>query len=71
MVFNFCHYLVHDCDGINWSSIVDVVFDEMNRFLCSKTRMIHMKLKSNNEKSGNISSCFLLVKYCKLYGYDV
>ena len=27
------HRLVHDYEGINWSIIVEVVFDEMNDFI--------------------------------------
>ena len=27
------HRLVHDYEGINWSIIVDVIFDEMNDFV--------------------------------------
>ena len=27
------HRLVHDYDGINWSIIVEVVFDEMDNFI--------------------------------------
>ena len=29
------HRLVHDYEGINWSIIVDVIFDEMNDFVKS------------------------------------
>ena len=29
------HRLVHDYEGINWSIIVDVIFDEMNDFVAS------------------------------------
>jgi uncharacterized protein with HEPN domain len=29
------HRLVHDYDGINWSIIVEVVFDEMDDFVAS------------------------------------
>ena len=29
------HRLVHDYDGINWSIIVDVIFDEMDDFIQS------------------------------------
>ena len=29
------HRLVHDYDGINWSIIVEVIFDEMDDFVKS------------------------------------
>ena len=34
------HRLVHDYEGINWSIIVDVIFDEMNDFVESIKRLI-------------------------------
>ena len=33
MVSGLRHRLVHDYEGINWSIIVSVVFDEMNDFI--------------------------------------
>ena len=35
------HRLVHDYDGINWSIIVEVVFDEMNDFINSAEEIIN------------------------------
>lgn len=34
------HRLVHDYEGINWSIIVDVIFDEMNDFVDSIKALI-------------------------------
>ena len=34
------HRLVHDYEGINWSIIVDVIFDEMNDFVESIKKFI-------------------------------
>ena len=34
------HRLVHDYEGINWSIIVEVVFDEMKDFVNSVTDLI-------------------------------
>lgn len=34
------HRLVHDYDGINWSIIVDVIFDEMDGFINSIKKII-------------------------------
>lgn len=34
------HRLVHDYEGINWSIIVDVIFDEMNDFVESIKKLI-------------------------------
>jgi uncharacterized protein with HEPN domain len=34
------HRLVHDYDGINWSIIVEVVFDEMDDFIASIKKFI-------------------------------
>jgi uncharacterized protein with HEPN domain len=34
------HRLVHDYDGINWSIIVEVVFDEMDDFITSIKKFI-------------------------------
>ena len=34
------HRLVHDYEGINWSIIVEVVFDEMDDFVKSIERLI-------------------------------
>lgn len=33
MVSGLRHRLVHDYDGINWSFIVDVIFDDMDPFV--------------------------------------
>lgn len=34
------HRLVHDYEGINWSIIVEVVFEEMDDFVCSIENII-------------------------------
>ena len=34
------HRLVHDYEGINWSVIVEVIFDEMDEFADSVTKLI-------------------------------
>lgn len=34
------HRLVHDYDGINWSIIVEVIFDEMDDFIQSVEKLI-------------------------------
>lgn len=34
------HRLVHDYEGINWSIIVEVIFDEMNDFVESIKKLI-------------------------------
>lgn len=34
------HRLVHDYDGINWSIIVEVVFNEMDDFIASIKKFI-------------------------------
>ena len=34
------HRLVHDYDGINWSIIVEVIFDEMDDFVDSIKSLI-------------------------------
>ena len=34
------HRLVHDYEGINWSIIVEVIFDEMDDFVNSKKQII-------------------------------
>lgn len=34
------HRLVHDYEGINWSIIVEVIFDEMNGFIVSIKKLI-------------------------------
>jgi uncharacterized protein with HEPN domain len=34
------HRLVHDYEGINWSIIVEVVFDEMDDFVNSIEKLI-------------------------------
>lgn len=34
------HRLVHDYEGINWSIIVEVIFDEMNSFIVSIKKLI-------------------------------
>ncbi|HBE15418.1 MAG TPA: antitoxin [Ruminococcaceae bacterium] len=34
------HRLVHDYEGINWSIIVEVIFDEMDGFIASINRLI-------------------------------
>lgn len=34
------HRLVHDYEGINWSIIVEVIFDEMDDFVESISRLI-------------------------------
>lgn len=34
------HRLVHDYDGINWSIIVEVIFEEMNEFIESIKKLI-------------------------------
>ena len=34
------HRLVHDCEGINWSIIVEVIFDEMDDFVNSIKQII-------------------------------
>lgn len=34
------HRLVHDYEGINWSIIVEVVFDEMDQFIASVEQLI-------------------------------
>ena len=34
------HRLVHDYEGINWSIIVEVVFDEMDGFIVSIKKLI-------------------------------
>lgn len=36
------HRLVHDYDGINWSIIVEVIFDEMEQFVDSVTQIVQM-----------------------------
>lgn len=35
------HRLVHDYEGINWSIIVEVVFDEMDEFIESIKKLIN------------------------------
>lgn len=35
MVAGLRHRLVHDYDGINWSIIVEVVYEDMNPFVQS------------------------------------
>lgn len=34
------HRLVHDYEGINWSIIVEVIFDEMDDFVHSVEKLI-------------------------------
>lgn len=34
------HRLVHDYEGINWSIIVEVIFDEMDSFIVSIKKLI-------------------------------
>ncbi len=34
------HRLVHDYEGINWSIIVEVIFDEMDEFIISIERFV-------------------------------
>ena len=34
------HRLVHDYEGINWSIIVEVIFDEMDTFIVSIKKLI-------------------------------
>ena len=34
------HRLVHDYEGINWSIIVEVIFDEMDDFIVSIKKII-------------------------------
>ena len=33
------HRLIHDYDGINWSIIADVIFDEMDDFIASVEKL--------------------------------
>ena len=40
LVSGLRHRLVHDYDGINWSIIVDVVFEEMDDFVNSIEKLI-------------------------------
>ena len=40
LVSGLRHRLVHDYEGINWSIIVEVVFDEMNDFVNSIEKLI-------------------------------
>lgn len=35
------HRLVHDYEGINWTIIVEVVFDEMGKFIDSIQKLIN------------------------------
>ena len=40
MVAGLRHRLVHDYDGINWSIIVDIVFNEMEPFVDSVRKIL-------------------------------
>lgn len=40
LVSGLRHRLVHDYEGINWSIIVEVVFDEMDDFVNSIEKLI-------------------------------
>ncbi len=40
LVSGLRHRLVHDYDGINWSIIVEVVFEEMDEFVNSIEKLI-------------------------------
>ena len=40
LVSGLRHRLVHDYDGINWSIIVEVVFEEMDEFVNSIEKII-------------------------------
>ena len=41
MVSGLRHRLVHDYDGINWSFIVDVIFDDMEPFVREIQKILH------------------------------
>lgn len=41
MVSGLRHRLVHDYEGINWTIIVEVVFDEMGKFIDSIQKLIN------------------------------
>ena len=41
MVSGLRHRLVHDYDGINWSFIVDVIFDDMDPFVQEIKIILH------------------------------
>ena len=41
MVSVLRHRLVHDYDGINWSFIVDVIFDDMDPFVREIQKILH------------------------------
>ena len=40
MVSGLRHRLVHDYEGINWSIIVEVVFEEMEGFVCAVSALV-------------------------------
>lgn len=41
MVSGLRHRLVHDYDGINWTIIVDVIFDEMEPFVAAVKQILN------------------------------
>ena len=49
MVSGLRHRLVHDYDGINWSLIADVIFDDMEPFVMQVRDILRTRFDLRDE----------------------